>query len=135
MAWTEPKTNWTKDDFFNIEDYRRITNNIMYLKDFLDSLFYGLSDLQLMSEKNISEPIYAREINDIENNIELLNIETYKLEIGDTKEYFPNQRTMDFNELNRIEKAMFDIYTKMKKNKELLTRLSFRLGNQKGLKV
>ena len=135
MAWTEPKTNWTKDDFFNIEDYRRITNNIMYLKDFLDSLFYGLSDLQLMSEKNISEPIYAREINDIENNIELLNIETYKLEIGDTKEYFPNQRTMDFNELNRIEKAMFDIYTKMKKHKELLTRLSFRLGNQKGLKV
>lgn len=135
MAWTEPKTNWTKDDFFNIEDYRRITNNIMYLKDFLDSLFYGLSDMQLMSEKNISEPIYAREINDIENNIELLNIETYKLEIGDTKEYFPNQRTMDFNELNRIEKAMFDIYTKMKKHKELLTRLSFRLGNQKGLKV
>ena len=135
MAWTEPKTNWTKDDFFNIEDYRRITNNIMYLKDFLDSLFYGLSDLQLMSEKNISEPIYAREINDIENNIELLNIETYKLEIGDTKEYFPNKRTMDFNELNRIEKAMFDIYTKMKKHKELLTRLSFRLGNQKGLKV
>ena len=88
-----------------------------------------------MSEKNISEPIYAREINDIENNIELLNIETYKLEIGETKEYFPNQRTMDFNELNRIEKAMFDIYTKMKKHKELLTRLSFRLGNQKGLKV
>ena len=73
--------------------------------------------------------------NDIENNIELLNIETYKLEIGDTKEYFPNQRTMDFNELNRIEKSMFDIYTKMKKHKELLTRLSFRLGNQKGLKV
>lgn len=135
MAWTEPKTNWTKDDFFNIEDYRRITNNIMYLKDFLDSLFYGLSDMQSMSEKNISEPIYAREINDIENNIELLNIETYKLEIGETKEYFPNQRTMDFNELNRIEKAMFDIYTKMKKHKELLTRLSFRLGNQKGLKV
>ena len=135
MVWTEPKTNWTKDDFFNIEDYRRITNNIMYLKDFLDSLFYGLSDMQSMSEKNISEPIYAREINDIENNIELLNIETYKLEIGDTKEYFPNQRTMDFNELNRIEKAMFDIYTKMKKHKELLTRLSFRLGNQKGLKV
>ena len=135
MAWTEPKTNWTKDDFFNIEDYRRITNNIMYLKDFLDSLFYGLSDMQLMSEKNISEPIYAREINDIENNIELLNIETYKLEIGDTKEYFPNQRTMDFNELNRIEKAMFDIYTKMKKHKELITRLSFRLRNQKGIKV
>lgn len=135
MAWTEPKTNWTKDDFFNIEDYRRITNNIMYLKDFLDSLFYGLSDMQSMSEKNISEPIYAREINDIENNIELLNIETYKLEIGETKEYFPNQRTIDFNELNRIENAMFDIYTKMKKHKELLTRLSFRLGNQKGLKV
>ena len=135
MAWTEPKTNWTKDDFFNIEDYSRITNNVMYLKDFLDSLFYGLSDMQSMSEKNISEPIYAREINDIENNIELLNIETYKLEIGETKEYFPNQRTMDFNELNRIEKAMFDIYTKMKKHKELLTRLSFRLGNQKGLKV
>lgn len=135
MAWTEPKTSWTEDDYFNVEDYDRITGNITHLKAFLDSLFCGLTDIQLMDEKLISDPIYAREINDIENNIELLNAETYKLEIGETKEYYPNQRTMDFNELNRIESAIKNIYAKMINHKNSLYRLSFRLGNQKGLKV
>ena len=33
MAWIEPKTNWTSQDFFNIEDYNRIIGNIAYLKE------------------------------------------------------------------------------------------------------
>ena len=135
MGWIEPKTNWTENDYFNIEDYDRITGNVTYLKEFLDSLFYGLTDIQLMDKKMISDPIYAREINAIESNIELLNLETYRLNIGETKEYYPNQRTIDFNELNRIESAIMDIYIKMINQKSLLTRLSFRIGNQKGLKV
>lgn len=135
MGWIEPKTNWTENDYFNIEDYDRITGNVTYLKEFLDSLFYGLTDIQLMDEKMISDPIYAREINAIESNIELLNLETYRLNIGETKEYYPNQRTIDFNELNRIERAILNIYIKMINQKSLLTRLSFRIGNQKGLKV
>lgn len=135
MGWIKPKTNWTENDYFNIEDYDRITGNVTYLKEFLDSLFYGLTDIQLMDEKMISDPIYAREINAIESNIELLNLETYRLNIGETKEYYPNQRTIDFNELNRIESAIMNIYIKMINQKSLLTRLSFRIGNQKGLKV
>ena len=33
MSWTEPKTNWTENDFFNIKDYNRIKNNIAYLTE------------------------------------------------------------------------------------------------------
>lgn len=31
MAWTEPKTDWSDDDFFTYEDINRITGNINYL--------------------------------------------------------------------------------------------------------
>ena len=31
MAWKEPKTDWTADDRFNIQDYNRIKNNLEYL--------------------------------------------------------------------------------------------------------
>lgn len=31
MAWTEPKTDWSDDDFFTHEDMNRITGNINHL--------------------------------------------------------------------------------------------------------
>lgn len=31
MAWTEPKTDWSDDDFFTYEDMNRITGNINHL--------------------------------------------------------------------------------------------------------
>lgn len=31
MAWTEPKTDWSDDDFFTCEDMNRITGNINHL--------------------------------------------------------------------------------------------------------
>lgn len=135
MAWIEPKTDWVSGDYFNAEDYNRIIGNITYLKAYLDSLFYGLTNISTMEEKTAKSLIYAREINAIETALETLNIETYKFDIGETKEYMANTRTLDFVELNRIESAILLLYTQMINHKENLTRLAFALGNQKGIKV
>jgi hypothetical protein len=136
MAWIEPKTDWVSSDYFNATDYNRIIGNIVYLKAYLDTLFYGLTNISTMEEKTTTSLIYAREINAIETALETLNLETYKFDIGETKEYMANTRALDFAvELNRIESAILLLYTQMVNHKENLTRLAFTLGNQKGIKV
>lgn len=135
MAWIEPKTDWVSVDYFNATDYNRIIGNITYLKTYLDGLFIGLTNISTMEEKTAKRLIYAREINAIETALETLNIETYKFDIGETKEYMANTRTIDFVELNRIESAILLLYSQMVNHKENLTRLAFTLGNQKGIKV
>lgn len=133
--WITPKTDWTSESYFNSEDYNRIIGNITYLKAYLDTLFYGLTNISNMEEKTAKSLIYAREINDIETALETLNLETYNFDIGETKEYIANTRTLDFVELNRIESAILLLYTQMINHKENLTRLAFTLGNQKGIRV
>lgn len=85
--------------------------------------------------KKQSSLIYAREINNIEKNIETINLKTYQFDIGDTKEYLPNTRTIDYVELNRIESAILMLYETMVAHKNALSRLAFKLGGQKGIKV
>lgn len=136
MAWIEPKTNWTSQDFFNIEDYNRIIGNIAYLKELVIELFTQPNlDENSVDEKDYTSMIYASEINAIENNLEQINQSSYSLEIGETKTYYPNEKTMNYEELNRIESACLLIYNTLVAHKNALKRLSFTLGGQKGIKV
>lgn len=133
--WIEPKTDWTASDYFNAEDYNRIIGNLVYLRAYLGSLFNSLTNVSLGEEKSVESLIYAREINAIEQTLEILNKETYRLAIGETKEYFTNQKTIDYVELNRIEKSILALLQKVVNHKENLTKIAFTLGNQKGIKV
>lgn len=135
MAWIEPKIDWVFSDYFNAEDYNRIIGNIAYLRAYLDDLYSQLTEVSLGEEKTFESLIYAREINAIETALETLNLETYGFDIGETKEYLPNTRTLDFVELNRIESAILLLYKTMTAHKEALPKLAFTLGGQKGFKV
>lgn len=135
MAWIEPKTDWTSADYFNAEDYNRIIGNITHLKALADDLFSGLSNLSIGEEKAVMSLIYAREMNNIENALEHLNLETYGLEIGDKQTFKANGSTPLGSEFNRIESAILLLYNTMTAHKDALSRLTFRLGNQKGIRV
>lgn len=135
MSWIEPKTDWTSSDYFNAEDYNRIIGNVIYLKAFSDALFNSLTNVSLGEEKTKISLIYAREMNNIESSIDKLNFETYRLDLGETKEYLPNTRTLNFEDLNRIESAILLLYNTMVAHKNALQRLAFTLGGQKGIKV
>ena len=135
MAWIEPKTDWVSSDYINVEDYNRIIGNLAYLKAELDTLFIGIDKITTGEEKAVKSRIFAREINAIETSLETLNLDTYNFDIGETKEYLPNTRTIDFVELNRIESAIFMLYEQMENHRQNLTRLAFTLGNQKGIRV
>ena len=135
MAWIDPKTNWTAKDFFNAEDYNRIIGNLNYLKDFSFKMFKEFISEDLGEEKNYESFIYAREINNIENNLDELNSATYRLSIGNKTVYQDNGNTPIFVEYNRLETAIMRLYNMMKSHYGSLDRLSIRLGGQKGFKV
>lgn len=135
MGWIEPKTNWTPNDYFNADDYNRITSNISYLYDFLSTLFLDVDSTNIGEEKTVYSLIYAREINEIEEKLSELNSATYNFNIGQQMEYMDNGKTMDFNELNRIEESCLKIFTTMLVHKDSLIRFSFVLGNKKGIRV
>lgn len=133
MEWLPPKIDWTEDDYFNAIDYNRIIGNIDYLNNYAKRLFLDISSLSEKEEKDYKSMIYAREINTIEEEIEILNEETYFLDIGDKKTYKANGKVPDYNEYNRIESACLKIYNELKCHKENLPRLAFRLGNRNGI--
>lgn len=136
MNWIEPKTNWNAQDFFNIDDYNRIINNIHYLKNLAVEILEGhtIPDDEIV-EKNYTSMIYASEINAIENDIDTFNKTTYRLKIGDKTTYNPNEKTMDYIELNRIENACLSLYKTLVAHKTALPSLEFTLGGQKGIDV
>lgn len=135
MAWIKPKTDWTSVDYFNAEDYNRIIGNITHLKALGGDLFSGLSNLSLGEEKAVMSLIYAREMNNIENALESINLETYGLGIGDKQTFKANGSTPLWSEFNRIESAILLLYNTMVAHKDNLPRLAYRLGNQKGIRV
>lgn len=135
MAWIEPKTDWTVKDFFNASDYNRIIGNLKFLQDFSLHMFKKIEFADLGAEKDYESFIYAREVNNIENNLETLNLASYKLSIGNKTVYRDNGNTPLFGEFNRLESAMLKLYNMMQAHYGSLARLSFTLGGQKGFKV
>lgn len=85
-------------------------------------------------DKEILSLLYAREINNIETNLETINAKTYQLDIGSKVTYSANKPTPLYEEYNRIESAILRLYEMLTVHKANLPRLALTLG-QKGLKV
>ena len=135
MAWIEPKTDWISTDYFNIEDYNRIIGNTRYLKALAEALFKSFDTLSMGEEKTYVSMIYAREMNAIESNLEIINANTYSFNIGETQTFQANKSTPLWSEFNRIESACLLLYNTMIAHKNALPRLAFTLGGQKGIRV
>lgn len=133
--WITPKTDWQSTDYVNIEDYNRIIGNMEYLVRIAKGLFMRVTSVDLGTKKTYADLIYAREVNALETALNTLNLETYVLNLGETKEYAPNGKTIDFNELNRIESAMLRLYETEMVHRVTIPILAFTLGNQKGIRV
>lgn len=134
----EGKTDWTAETPINSADgngYNRIINNLKQLKAFADTLFNDLTDVSLGEEKDYLSLIYAREMNAIEDALETINLETANLEIGGKQIFRANGKTPIYTEYNRIESAILSLYKTLMSQKNALSRLSFRLGGQKGIRV
>lgn len=156
MAWLEPKTDWKESydtdgnytgDWFNIDDYNRIKNNITELRimaielvpEFDFPIF--LIDADLEADKNYDEYPYADEINVLTKKLDTIMEYTFTVatapnawvmdfSIGTRILYYDNSPFIGFADLNRIEGACLRIYNTITAQHNSRRRLAFYLGRK-----
>lgn len=129
--WTTPKTDWTESDYFNAQDYNRIMNNILFLKDFAFKLFGEFELEEMDGNKSYYSLIFARNLNAIEDNLDAINQNTYMLPIGTKMSFSPNGNTPLFSEYNRIEQGLWQLHQWLVSNASIEPYMAFTLGGEK----
>ena len=124
MEWIAPKTDWNEQSRMNAVDYNRIKNNLQVLAELVGSVYCTVTIAEMGEDK---------EFNRFESNLEIINQAAYQKDIGDKKTFFDNGPFIDYKELNRIESSMLEFYERASLQKKTLPRLSFRMGNVKGV--
>lgn len=136
MVWTEPKTNWMSTDRFNIQDYNRIKGNLEYLHRKATEITKIFDILDMGDDKDsYADYFYASEFNLFERNLEIINQNILSQDYGVSQVFFENGPFIRWEELNRIESATLSMMEIINLQAAGLRRLSFRLGNMKGVAV
>ena len=151
MAWITPKTDWHstydgageyQEDFFNIEDYNRIKNNLMYLREIGGLLFYPLPTIRVGADKHLpvagspdfdNDNYFADEINLIEDGLEALDNAINLFRHGNKKTFYENGAFIGYAELNRIESAQLELYTYITDSIAGKTHLAMRFGERENV--
>jgi len=130
--WQEPKTDWVKDDFFNIQDYNRIKGNLNELHDLALVLWAEFPFEEMGADKTYEDyGFYADEINRFESNLEHILKGTYPFPVGERQTFYDNQPFIDWKELNRVEGAMLIIYQNIRNRIAGRRRLAFSLSRRR----
>lgn len=141
MAWETPKTDWYGStdadgvytgDRFNATDFNRIKNNLSYLRELAIKLYKEFSIVSLGADRTPKDYFYADEINQLEENLNTLNTNTLKMSYGSAPVYNDNGNTMDFNELNRLESAILDLYDRLTNESEGRRMFTWNFGMKGG---
>ena len=132
MAWIEPKTNWTSSSRFNIEDFNRIKNNLIYLHD-VALVRVGAFEIESMGEDLfVGEDEYknwvVEDFNAIENNLHTISNKIMDADIGTKKTFYENGLMPDYVELNRIESVTLRNKNALDNLSAGLRRIPFKLG-------
>ena len=142
MGWTNPKTDWQGatnaegvyiGDRFNAADFNRIKNNLQYLRDLAIKMYDEFSLVSLCRDRVPGDYFYADEINQLEENLVTLNNNTLQRNYGSVPVYNANGNTMDFAELNRLERAILDLYDRLNNQSEGRRMFTWNFGMKGGL--
>lgn len=133
--WREPKTDWTADDVFNLKDYNRIRNNLIYLNKIISNIWREFSIEDMGNDPTSHKYIWkAKYFNAIEENLEIINQHSLIVKnYGYKQTFYNNGVFIGFSELNRIESATLQMKQIIDGWEAGFRRLSFRLGAPKGL--
>lgn len=142
MSWVTPKTEWQvrrdeygkyAGDYFEADDYNRIKNNLMFLRNFASKLYPAFDITDMGEDRREEDYLYADEVNLLEENLEKIAAGTYKPDYGETPVFADNETYIDYHELNRIEGAMLNLYNNLSGQYEGRRMLTFMLGNREVL--
>ncbi len=127
--WRQPKTNWKETDFFNIEDYNRIKDNLNEIRSQALLLWPDFAFEEMVADKTYQDyGFYADEINRFEANVENIRFGTYPFKTGSRQTFYDNQPFIDWRELNRIEEVCRLIYSNIQSRINGRKTLEFTLN-------
>lgn len=137
--WQKPKTDWSANyidgvyegDYFNVEDYNRIKNNLNHLNTLAQVLYPKFSIADMGADKQVGDYFYADEINVFEDNLRTINIHTVNLNIGNTPRYLPDEGIMTFSDLNRLEGEILRLYNILQNSYDNRRHLKLRFEQRK----
>lgn len=154
MAWLQPKTDWKESydadgkytgDYFNVEDYNRIKNNIFELRtmaiELVPEFNFPNTIIDVVDDKTYEEYPYADEINVLTGRLNSIMDNTYteklsngasvmEFSIGTRILYYDNSPFIGFADLNRIESACLRIYNTITAQHNSRRRFAFYLGRK-----
>jgi hypothetical protein len=76
---------------------------------------------------------YADEINQLEDNLETINLNTLHESYGDKPIYNANGNTPTYTELNRLESAILDLYDKLHNQSDGRRTFTWNFGMKGGI--
>lgn len=126
--WQTPKTDWTASDVVLCSDYNRIKGNIDYLQTLACKIYKGFDIEEMGDDKTEEQYPYADEYNRLEQNIEMIAKSTAGFQYGESPVFFDNGNFLDYQELNRIERATLDMYNQLTNQYKGRRMLTFTLG-------
>lgn len=140
--WLEPKTDWQVSydsdgnytgDYFNFDDYNRIKNNVKYLRKLALVLYLDFKYEEMGDDKfGYSDLPYASEFSLIESNLESIKNNSFAFYSANSKRWYGNMPTLNYQDLNRIESACLSMYDGLNKQLKSKDKLGIRLGYQRG---
>lgn len=134
--WQQPKTDWREEDFFNIQDYNRIKNNLNEIRSEALVLWPDFEFEEMGADKNYQDyGFYADEINRIEANIDHICAGTFPFTVGNRQVFYDNQPFVGWKELNRIESACEIMYQNILGRKNGMAKLRFTLGTRRNIRT
>lgn len=134
--WQQPKTDWREEDFFNIQDYNRIKNNLNEIRSQALVLWPDFEFEEMGADKNYQDyGFYADEINRIEANIDHICAGTFPFTVGNRQVFYDNQPFVGWKELNRIESACEIMYQNILGRKNGMAKLRFTLGTRRNIRT
>ena len=123
---------WDKTDRFDADDYNRIKNNTQTVVDLFNvSNEFFVDTIPLTADKTYNDFVYADEINDITDDLELIGkCIGYPL---DFEKHNENDRFLIAAELNKIEEAHSPLEELLTNKNESRNHLKIQLGDRGGL--
>lgn len=134
MAWQTPKLDWAirrapdgtyLGDYFNAADYMRMKGNLEHIHELAGPLWPAF-DLQEMPDVTVESLGLPRYLNGLEHNIDIIADHTFRpsaLEV--TKTWRANTAPPGPDDMNRLERSIFLLYSTVRSRVELRPKLAF----------
>lgn len=142
MSWETPKTNWYgavnaqgvyEGDYFNVSDYNRIKDNILYLRDLACELFPSFELPRNMADKTTSSYFLYTDFTNFISNALSINTNTLQFPppsfSSATGSLVPVPSYQDWNAL---EQLLLDLYKNIINIKEHRRQFTWNFGMQGG---